>query len=40
MTIKGDLKNPKLEVKQDTIKLTSKLSFKNNWLNIHFKNIS
>jgi len=38
ITIKGELKKPTIEIKQDTITLTSKLSYTNNWLNIHFKN--
>ncbi|MFD0963906.1 amidohydrolase family protein [Pseudofulvibacter geojedonensis] len=37
ISIKGKIARPTLEVTQDTIKLTSKLSYKNNWLNIHFK---
>jgi len=36
LTLSGKAPKFKAELKQDTIKLTSKMTFKDNWLNIHF----
>ncbi len=36
ISITGEINKPKVEVKQDTVKLGSKLSFKDNWLNLSF----
>jgi len=36
MAISGEASNPKIEVKQDTIKLKSKLAYKNDWVNFSF----
>ncbi|MEZ4779557.1 MAG: amidohydrolase family protein [Flavobacteriaceae bacterium] len=37
MTLSGDLSKPKIEVKQDTIKRTSKISYDNNWVTFSFE---
>ncbi len=36
MAITGELGKPKIEIKQDTNKLKSKISYKNQWLNLSF----
>jgi len=36
LILSGKAPKFKVELKQDTIKLTSKMTFKDNWLNIHF----
>lgn len=36
MAISGEASKPKIEVKQDTIKLKSKLAYKNDWVNFSF----
>jgi len=36
LSITGELSKPKLEVKQDTLKLSSKLSYADNWMDISF----
>ena len=36
LTLSGKAPKFKAELKQDTIKLKSKMTFKDNWLNIHF----
>ena len=36
LTLSGKAPKIKAELKQDTIKLTSKITFKDDWLNIHF----
>lgn len=36
VSISGDISKPKIEVKQDTTKLSSKIAYDNNWLTISF----
>lgn len=36
VSITGEISKPKVEVKQDTIKLTSKLTYENDWINLFF----
>lgn len=36
VSISGEVSKPKVEVKQDTVKLTSKLSYNNDWINLSF----
>lgn len=36
ISITGEITKPKLEVKKDTLKLPSKLSYKDNWVNLSF----
>lgn len=36
LAITGDLSKPKVEVKQDTLKLKSKISYSDNWLDLSF----
>lgn len=36
MSVTGDVSKPKLEIKQDTIKLKSKINYKNNWVEFSF----
>lgn len=36
ITISGEIAKPKIEVKQDTVKLTSKLSYENDWIQMSF----
>ncbi|MFH6605036.1 amidohydrolase family protein [Maribacter algicola] len=36
ISITGEINKPKVEVTQDTVKLGSKLSFEDNWLNLSF----
>lgn len=36
MSIKGEASKPKVEIKQDTNKLKSKLSYKNDWMDLSF----
>ena len=40
MTLSGDVSKPKIEVKQDTIKQTSKLNYENNWITFSFEDDS
>jgi len=37
MTLSGDISKPKIEVKQDTLKRTSKISYENNWVTFSFE---
>ncbi|WP_405381633.1 amidohydrolase family protein [Maribacter sp. LLG6340-A2] len=36
MSVTGDISKPKVEVKQDTVKLSSKISYDNDWVNVSF----
>lgn len=36
IAISGEIAKPKIEVKQDTVKLTSKLSYENDWIQMSF----
>ncbi|SNR68134.1 Imidazolonepropionase [Maribacter sedimenticola] len=36
MSVTGELSKPKVEVKQDTVKLSSKISYDNDWVNVSF----
>ncbi|GGG48919.1 periplasmic amidohydrolase [Croceivirga lutea] len=36
MSLTGKLESPSIEIKKDTVKLPSKLSYKNNWINFSF----
>lgn len=36
VSITGEISKPKVEVKQDTMKLTSKLTYANDWVNLFF----
>ncbi|WP_289644509.1 amidohydrolase family protein [Maribacter aestuarii] len=36
VAITGEVSKPKVEVKQDTLKLTSKIAYKDNWLTLSF----
>ena len=36
ISISGEISKPKIEVKQDTVKLTSNLSYENDWINLSF----
>ncbi|MFW2376700.1 MAG: amidohydrolase family protein, partial [Cellulophaga baltica] len=36
ISISGEISKPKVEIKQDTLKLTSKISYANDWLDLSF----